>query len=157
MSQSHAGVEREERSDNDNRVRKPIPAAKPTPVVEKKPGLRQRWNAIQTSKTAIFWIMIAVIVLTMIVGFSWGGWVTGGTAQKMSTTAAQAAVVTRLAPICAAQFNLDPQKDTKLAELQGMSSYQRSAFVKAQGWATMPGEAAPDNKVADACAKLLVE
>jgi alpha/beta superfamily hydrolase len=126
-------------------------------VVEKKPGLRQRWNAIQTSKTAIFWIMIAVIVLTMIVGFSWGGWVTGGTAQKMSTTAAQAAVVTRLAPICAAQFNLDPQKDTKLAELQGMSSYQRSAFVKAQGWATMPGEAAPDNKVADACAKLLVE
>jgi hypothetical protein len=157
MTQGHAGIEREERSDNDNRTRKPKLPIHQAPVEPKKPGVRQRWNAIQTSKTAVFWIMLAVIALTMVVGFSWGGWVTGDSAQKTSSTAAQAAVIARLAPICVAQFNMDPDREAKLAELQGTSSYQRSAFVRAQGWATMPGEDAPDNRVADACAKLLIE
>jgi hypothetical protein len=157
MTQGHAGIEREERSDNDKRTRKPKLPIHQAPVEPKKPGVRQRWNAIQTSKMAVFWIMLAIIALTMVVGFSWGGWVTGGSAQKTSTTAAQAAVVTRLAPICVAQFNLDPQKETKLAELQSTSGYQRGAFVKTQGWATMPGETTPDNKVAEACVKLLLE
>jgi hypothetical protein len=157
MPESRAGAEREERSGNDNRTRKPKLPIHQAPVEPKKTSVRQRWNAIQTSKTAVFWIMLAVIALTMVVGFSWGGWVTGGSAQKTSTTAAQAAVVARLAPICVAQFNMDPDRETKLAELQGISSYQRSVFVRDQGWATMPGEDTPDNKVADACAKLLIE
>ncbi len=156
MTQGHAGTEREERSDNDNRARKPTPPMQKTPVEPKKPGLRQRWNLVQTSKTTAFWLMLGAIVLTMIVGFSWGGWVTNASAEKTAGTAAQDAVITRLAPICVAQFNLDPQKETKLVELTDASSYQRSAYVKTQGWATMPGETTPDNKVAEACAKLLV-
>ena len=36
-----------------------------------------------------------------IVGFMWGGWVTGGTAEQTARTRADAAVVTALAPICA--------------------------------------------------------
>ena len=157
MTQHRAGIEREERSDNDNRARKPMPAVKPAPVEAKKPGLRQRWNSVQTSKTMVFWLMLGVIALTIFVGFRWGGWVTSASAQSTATSAAQSAVIARLAPMCVAQFNLDPAKDTKLVELQGTSSYQRSAYVKAQGWATMPGETAPDNKVAEACARLLVE
>ena len=156
MSDSHAGSEREERSGNDNRARRPIPTVQKAPVEPKKPGLRQRWNLVQTSKTSSFWLMLGAVVLTLIIGFSWGGWVTNASAQKSAGTAAQAAVITRLAPICVAQFNLDPQKETKLGELQATSSYQRAAYVKAQGWATMPGETAPDSKVAEACAKLLV-
>lgn len=157
MTQQHAGIEREERSGNDNRARRPIPVAPQAPVEVKKPGLRQRWNSVQTSKTMVFWLMLVVIALTIFVGFRWGGWVTSASAQNMATTAAQSAVVTRLAPMCVAQFNLDPQKDTKLVELQGTSSFQRSAYVKEQGWATMPGETTPDNRVAEACARLLVE
>jgi hypothetical protein len=157
MPESRAGAEREARSGNDNRTHKPTLPIHQAPVEPKKPGVRQRWNAIQTSKTAIFWIMVAVIALTMVIGFSWGGWVTGGSAQKTTSTAAQASVVQRLAPICVAQFNMDPDRETKLAELQGASSYQRSTYVKTQGWATMPGETAPDNRVAEACAKLLME
>lgn len=157
MAEIRAGTEREERSGNDNRTRKPTPPIHQAPVEQKKPGLRQRWNAVQTSKTAIFWIMIGVIALTMVVGFTLGGWVTSASADKTSVSASQAAVISRLAPICVAQFNMDPDRETKLAELQSMSSYQRSTYVKTQGWATMPGENAPDNKVADACAKLLME
>ena len=157
MTQQRAGIEREERSDNDNRARRPIPVVSQTPAEVKKPGLRQRWNSAQASKTMVFWLMLGVIALTIFIGFRWGGWVTSASAQNTANSAAQSAVVSRLAPMCVAQFNLDPQKETKLAELQATSSFQRSAYVKEQGWAIMPGETTPDNKVAEACARLLVE
>jgi hypothetical protein len=100
---------------------------------------------------------LASIVLILVVGFNWGGWMTGGSAAKMATTTAGAAVVLRLAPICVAQFQLDASKDQKLTELKAMSSYQQSDYVSKQGWATMPGEVKPDSKVAAACAKLLTQ
>lgn len=118
-----------------------------------KPGYGERWGNARPTKMIVFWISLAVIILTMIVGFSWGGWVTGGTAQQMRSDA----VVQRLAAVCVGQFNQDPQKDQKLTELKDTSSYQRDDYVTAQGWATMPGEAQPDSKVADGCAKLIVQ
>lgn len=157
MTQQHAGSEREERADNDNRKQRPTtPVQRAAPTEQKKPSLQQRWGTAQASKTAVFWLLAAAIALTMMVGFSWGGWVTGGSAQKTADTTAQEAVVMRLAPICVAQFNQDPQRDEKLVELQDSSSYQRGSFVRTQGWATMPGEDAPDSKVAEACARLLM-
>ncbi len=96
------------------------------------------------------------IVLTMIVGFAWGGWVTGGTAQKMSETMADDAVVKRLAPICVVQFNRDPEKEKKLIELKETDSWQRDGYVEKQGWATMPGEEKADRNVAEACSELLL-
>jgi len=93
----------------------------------------------------------------MIIGFAWGGWVTGGTAQKMAEEMAEDAVVNRLAPICVVQFNQDPGKDQKLKELKETGSWKRGDYVKEQGWATMPGEEKPDSKVADECAKRLMQ
>jgi hypothetical protein len=119
---------------------------------EKKVSFGQRWDEARATKKVVFWLAVAAIILTMIVGFNWGGWVTGGTAQKMTNDA----VVQRLASICVAQFNQDPQKDQKLTELKDTSSYKRDDYVKEQGWATMPGEEEPDRKIADACAKQLV-
>ena len=147
-------VKKEPRAWNDNRE---SVAQKEVATVAEKPSRGNKWREIQPSKTQFFWILVAGIVLTMIVGFRWGGWVTGGTAEKMADTAAKNAVISRLAPICVAQFNLDPQKDLKLAELQGASSYQRDDYVAEQGWATMVGEEEPDSGVADACAKLLTD
>jgi hypothetical protein len=93
----------------------------------------------------------------MIVGFAWGGWVTGGTARKMANKMAEEAVVKRLAPICVVQFNQDLGKEQKLTELKEMSNWSRRDYVQKQGWATMPGEENPDRKVADECANLLVQ
>ena len=123
---------------------------------EKKVSFGQRWREARPTKTLVFWSWVASIILTMIIGFAWGGWVTGGTARKVATEAAEEAVVLRLAPICVTQFNLDPQKDQKLAELQGTSSYQRGDYIQKQGWATMAGEDKPDRGVAAACARLLI-
>jgi hypothetical protein len=124
---------------------------------EYKPSYGQRWDNVRPTKTIVFWSLAATIILTMIVGFNWGGWVTGGTAQKMGETLAQDAVVQRLAPICVLQFNQDLGKIQKLREFKAAKAYQRDDYVKEQGWATMPGEDEPDRKVADACAKLLVQ
>lgn len=122
---------------------------------EKKESFGQRWAKARPTKMLVFWSWIAAMVLTMIVGFNWGGWVTGGTAQKMADATAKNAVVLRLLPMCVDQFNQDPAKVQKLTELKDMSVYKRGGYVEAQGWATMSGEAKPDRQVADACAKLL--
>ena len=123
---------------------------------KKKVSLRKWWREARPTKTAVFWSWVASIVLTMIIGFAWGGWVTGSTAQAIAKDVAEDAVVERLAPICVAQFNQDPGKAAKLEELKKASSYQRRTFVQDQGWATMPGEEAPDRAVADECVKLLM-
>jgi hypothetical protein len=100
---------------------------------------------------------VGAVALTLLVGFNWGGWVTGGSAQKTADLAAKDAVVQRLAPMCVAQFNMDPAKDLKLAELKATSTWSRGTSVEKSGWATMPGEQKPDSSVASACAKLLME
>ena len=123
---------------------------------QQKVSFGQSWREARPTKTLVFWSWVASIILTMIIGFAWGGWVTGGTARKVATEAAEEAVVLRLAPICIVQFKQDPAKDQKLKDLKATDSWKRSDFVAQQGWATIPGEEKPDSKVADACAKLLI-
>jgi len=122
---------------------------------QRKPSLGERWSNVRATKGVVFWSCLTSIVLTMIVGFSWGGWVTGGTAQKMAEVKGEDAVVGRLAPFCVIRVNQDPRRDQKMKELKDISDWQKGDYVKKQGWATMPGEAEPESKIADACAKLI--
>ena len=92
----------------------------------------------------------------MIIGFAWGGWVTGGTARSMAATMAEDAVVKRLAPVCVIRFKQEAGTDQKLKELKETSGWQRGEYVEKQGWATMPGEEKPDSKIAEECARLLM-
>jgi hypothetical protein len=63
-------------------------------------------------------------VATMIIGFNWGGWTLGSTAEKQVKDAEQASIVRVLAPICADKFkhsadagtNLEALKKTELLE-----------------------------------------
>jgi hypothetical protein len=121
-----------------------------------KKSMGQRWSEARPSKTMLFWACVASVVLTMIVGFSWGGWVTGGTARQTAEIMAREAVVQRLAPICVMQSGKDLGKGQKLVALKDESSWQRGEYVSKQGWATMPGEKEPDRRVAEACAELLL-
>ena len=119
-------------------------------------SLGRRWSDARPTKTVVFWACMASVVLTMIIGFSWGGWVTGGTARTTAETMAHDAVVARLAPICVVQSGRDPANAVKLVALKEESAWQRGEYVGKQGWATMPGEREPDSKVAQACATLLM-
>ena len=123
---------------------------------KRKVSFKEWWSEARPTKTAVFWSWVGSVVLTMIIGFAWGGWVTGGTAKSMAEKMAEDAVVKRLAPICVVQFKQAPGKDQKLKELEKTDSWQRSEYVEKQGWATMPGEEKPDSKVAEECARLLM-
>ena len=118
-------------------------------------SLGQRWTQSRPTKTFVFWFSVFVVIATVTTGFTWGGWVTGGTAQLTAKATAEEAVVHRLAPICVIAAEHDPGKATKLKQLKDTNEWERGDFVKKAGWATMPGETNPDDKVADACARIL--
>ena len=84
-------------------------------------------------------------------GFSWGGWVTGGTARKDAATAAHDAVVVALAPICADRFRAQGDAPAKIAELAKASSWERGNVVEKSGYALMPGSKATDSSCACLC------
>jgi hypothetical protein len=120
-------------------------------------SLGNRWQAARPTKTALFWSCVASVVVTMIIGFTWGGWVRGATAQSMAETRAEDAVAKRLAQICVFQSRQDPARDQKLKELKDLSAFERGDYVDKQGWARMPGEPRTDREVAEDCAGLLTK
>ena len=64
------------------------------------------------------WGALLGIVLTMIVGFKWMGWVLGDTAERMAVERADTAVVVALTPSCVSRFMQQPNAAGKLKELQ---------------------------------------
>ena len=90
-------------------------------------------------------------VALAIVGFNWGGWVTGGSASKMSSTDSMAAVASALTPYCVLNSKNDPKSTDLMAELEKASSYQRRGIVEKAGWATPLGAEKPDKALAEAC------
>ena len=115
--------------------------------------MQELWEKVKPS----LWGAVGGAIVLAIIGFSWGGWVTGGTAQEMAEKLSREAVVARLAPICVEQFNQVSEKDQRLKELKKIDSWKRSDYVDKQGWATMPGEKEPDSKVSEKCADMLVQ
>jgi hypothetical protein len=120
-----------------------------------EPSFWEKLNAARPTKTLLFWSCVAAVVVTMMIGFTWGGWVRGATAQSMADAKAERAVVKSLTPICVAQFQRDPAREEKLKALKALEVYDRSDYVKKQGWATMPGSKEPDDRIADKCATLI--
>jgi hypothetical protein len=94
-------------------------------------------------------------VVTLIVGFNWGGWVTGGHANEMVRRSSGAAVVSVLSPICVDKFQHSAEAATNMIELKKVASYQQGSFIEKGGWATLPGSDRADSAVAQACADLL--
>ena len=95
------------------------------------------------------WGLIIGAVIAMIIGFWWGGWLTGGTAQKMTDEA----VLASQAAICVAQFMKQPNHEEKLKELEKVESWKKSEFIEKGGWDKMPGQEKAGSYVAQACAK----
>ena len=94
-------------------------------------------------------------VVTLIVGFNWGGWVTGGTAKEMVQRSTTSAVVSALSPICVDKFQHSAEAAVNMVELKKVSSYQQGSFIEKGGWATLPGSDRADSAVARACGEML--
>jgi hypothetical protein len=104
------------------------------------------------------WGAIIGSILTMIVGFNWGGWTTSSTANQVATRRAEVAVTTAFVPTCLAREKVDAIKGKRLGELKAITtSYDQTDFVMKTGWATFPGSEDPNRDVAEACAAALVK
>lgn len=91
-------------------------------------------------------------VAMAVAGFSWGGWVTGGTARQMAADQARIDVAAALTPICVDQSKRDPLTVERMAALKAASTWTRGDLVMKNGWATMPGATEGNRQVASACA-----
>jgi pimeloyl-ACP methyl ester carboxylesterase len=99
----------------------------------------QWFDQYRASKTVLFWTCAGSVILAIVVGFSWGGWVTGGTARTMAEQSAAQARQELAAVVCVDRFMAAPDMGAQLAALKGMErSYERSKFVEDGGWAMMP-------------------
>ncbi len=87
-----------------------------------------------------------------IVGFSWGGWLTASSAEKLASDRARVEVIAALVPICVEQSKRDPQSGQMLSAFKDVTGYQRRDMLMEAGWATMPGASNADRDVASACA-----
>jgi hypothetical protein len=93
-------------------------------------------------------------VATIVIGFSWGGWMLGSTAQGRIADAQQASIVRVLAPICADRFEHAADVSTNLRALNAVESWKRDDIIEKAGWTTFPGSQ-PNPKVAEACLGML--
>ena len=103
------------------------------------------------------WGMVGGAIAAMIVGFTWGGWVTGGRADSDALQRTNAAVVAVLAPVCVERFNNASGAAANLVELKKVDAWSRADVVEKGGWATAPGKKPHDQQstIARACAELL--
>jgi hypothetical protein len=108
---------------------------------------------VPASVKPAIWGAIGGAIAAMIIGFVWGGWVTGGTAGQMASASAQDASVLALTPLCVAKGEQQPEQ---LVLLKKESSWSRGDFVTKAGWVANVNEKYRST-VATACATALVE
>lgn len=90
------------------------------------------------------------------VGFTWGGWVTGGMARKDAVMAADEATVTALAPFYAERFRAQGDASAGMAELAKASTWERNRVPEKSGFASLPGSKTGEPALACACVELLM-
>jgi hypothetical protein len=106
--------------------------------------------------TPALWGAAGGAIALAIVGFMWGGWLTGGQAENLARTRAETAVVAVLAPICVDKFRQDAGAVANLAEMKKITySWEHGRFIEKGGWATAPGSTEPNSAVAKVCAETL--
>jgi hypothetical protein len=108
---------------------------------------------IPASVKPAIWGAIGGAIVAIIIGFTWGGWVTGGTAGRMMEVSAEDAIVLTFTPLCVAKAEQEPEK---LAELKDTSRWQRRNFVIEAGWVDNVSEKYR-SAVATECASIVVE
>jgi hypothetical protein len=104
--------------------------------------------------TYSLWGAAAGAAALAIVGFTWGGWLTGGQAEAMTQKRSEAAVVAVLTPICIERFQGNANASANLVALKTITQpWSRRDYIVNGGWAAF-GQSRPF-ELADACAEAL--
>lgn len=110
------------------------------------------WKAFRPSKTMWFWSSVGVFLATIFVGFGWGGWVTGGTAQQMAEEATDKARAQLVADICVHRYVSSEGFANRLVKLKEANSWDREDLIAEGEWTKLPGIEEPVENAADLCA-----
>src|SRR3954471_1579605 len=97
-------------------------------MTDGKQSLGQRWEASRPTKTLTFWSCAASVVATVVVGFAWGGWTTGGTARAMAEEAALGSRNELAAALCVDRFRAAADAPARLAALKALGAWDRRGF-----------------------------
>jgi hypothetical protein len=108
---------------------------------------------VPASVKPALWGAVGGAIAAIIIGFAWGGWVTGGSAGTMAATSAEAAIVQAFTPICVAKAERQPKQ---LVLLKKEREWNRDEFVVKAGWVANVSEKYR-SAVAEACASTVVE
>lgn len=119
-------------------------------------SLAQRWEDFRPSKSLWVWSCAGSIAATMVVGFTVGGWVTGGTAQEMAENAVEETRAELVASVCVERFVDSTQFADQLASLKEADSWDRDGMIVDGGWVTLANMDEPVDDAADLCAERLV-
>jgi hypothetical protein len=90
-------------------------------------------------------------VATIVVGFNWGGWSLGSTADKMAKEQSKLEVVAALAPVCADKFRAQPDAAAKTVAISKVDAWNRTEDFPKE-FVTLPGETYPSSAL---CGRLL--
>jgi hypothetical protein len=93
-------------------------------------------------------------IATLLIGFTWGGWVTGSTAKKMTSEAVEATQVALYSPVCVERYIATATPEQRAAFAKE-NDWNRDTFIEKTGFATPPGASSPIDAVADKCAEAL--
>ena len=118
--------------------------------------LGRRWETYRPTKALLVWSCAVGAIGVIVVGFTWGGWVTGGTARSMAQAAATSGHDAVVAAICVDRFQNGRDAHGQLAALKELQGWNRGAFIEKGCWATMPDSAKPTNTAARLCADQLM-
>lgn len=119
--------------------------------------MKAKWAEFRPTKTQWFWSCAGCVVLTMVVGFTAGGWVTGGTAAQAVSDARSDARAELAAEVCVAKFRSSDGFTAALASLKAENSWSRDNFVTKGGWVNLAGMKEPVAGAAERCAELLAK
>ena len=85
------------------------------------------------SRTRLLQGIVIGAIASMVIGFSWGGWVLGSTAHRLAADQANTAVVAVLTPICVEKFLQNSDAQANLAALREISTNWQTGPVLGEG------------------------
>jgi len=96
-------------------------------------------------------------IATMTVGFTFGGWITGGTSDRLIASNMSDGIALALTPYCLEKSKNDPEAVKVMAEYKAAPAYSRRSLVEKSGWATPLGAEEPNAALAAACSNALAK
>ncbi|MGI9478597.1 MAG: hypothetical protein ACR2PI_17980 [Hyphomicrobiaceae bacterium] len=95
-------------------------------------------------------------ILTTLLGFTVGGWVTSSKSESAARDRSNLAVISALAPICHANFESSSDALKQRVLLEKTEDWKHAEFVNSAGWTKIPGVKEASSGLARSCAKLIL-